>query len=246
MSFIVQDIYEPDYMAQMLSTFMQVQRQNLVVQGLCDYFWFAHDGHSITIERKYWLDLLSSLGRLEKQLRTATNHADEVGLLVEGVAIPLAGGEIAIYQEGKNDRYLRRVKISGVKYAAVMSYLWEIDKKGMTVYHTSTLAASAWALKSFVECSQKVEFTLLQHYVRTKAIKWLGNPMVETIMGVKDEYGTVVGEKKAIELVTKIGCLWDIIHLPPEEIDYACDGIGLATAKRLIAATKRSKYATRK
>lgn len=239
MSFIVQDIYEPDYMARLLSMFMQVKKENLVQKGLCDYFWFAVDGHSITIERKYWLDLLSSLGRLEKQLRVATNHADEVGLLVEGVALPLAGGEIAIYQEGKNDRYLRRVKISGAKYADVMAYLWRLDKEGISVYHTSTIAGTAWALKAFVENSQKTEHTLLKHYVRTKAIKWQSNPMVETIMGIKDEEGYVVGEKKAIELVEKIGSLWDIIHLPPEEITFACNGIGIATARRLINGIKR-------
>ena len=239
MSFIVVDVYEPDYMDKLLSAFMQVKRQNLVVQNLCDYFWFAVDGHSITIERKSWLDLVNSLGRLEKQLRTATNHAQEVGLLVEGVAVPLAGGEIAIYEEGKNDRYLRRTKISGIKYTDVMAYLWSLDKMGISVYHTSTIHATAWALKSFVENSQKTEHTLLKHYVRTKAIKWQSNPMVETIMGVKDEDGSVVGEKKAIELVEQIGSLWDIIHLPPEEIAYSCKGIGLPTAKRLIAATKK-------
>jgi ERCC4-type nuclease len=225
----------------MLSAFMQVRKQNLVQQGLCDYFWFAVDGHSITIERKYWLDLLNSLGRLEKQLRTATNHADEVGLLVEGVALPLAGGEIAIYQEGKSDKYLRRVKISGAKYADVMSYLWSLDKMGISVYHTSTIAGSAWALKSFVDNSQKTEHTLLKHYVRTKAIKWQSNPMVETIMAIKDADGTVVGEKKAMELAEQIGSLWDIIHLDPEAIAYSCKGIGIPTAKRLINAVKGAK-----
>jgi len=241
MSFIVQDVYEPDYMERLLSTFMQVHRQNLVQQGLCDYFWSAIDGHSITIERKYWLDLLNSLGRLEKQLRTATNHADEVGLLVEGVALPLAGGEIAIFQESKNDRYLRRVKISGAKYADVMAYLWRLDKEGISVYHTSTISGSAWALKSFVENSQRTEHTLLKHYVRTKPIKWQSNPMIETIMGIKDEQGAVLGEKKAMELLKQIGSLWDAIHLAPEAISFACDGIGTATAKRLIKAVKGEK-----
>ncbi len=121
MSFIVQDTYEPDFMASMLGSFMQVQRQNLVQQGLCDYFWFAGDGHSITAERKEWSDFLSNMPRLEKQLRIATNHADEVILIAEGVPIPLAGGEIALYHVGKNENYLRRAKISGVKYSQVMA-----------------------------------------------------------------------------------------------------------------------------
>ena len=242
MSFIVVDVYEPSYMSQLLSTFMQTQKQNLVQQGLCDYFWFAADGHSITMERKEWSDLLANLARLEKQLRTATNHADEVGLLVEGVAVPLAGGEIALYQMGKNDKYLRRVKISGVKYTSVMAYIWQLKRTAnITTYFTSTIHASAWALKTFVENSQKTESPLLQHYVRTKQIKWRSNPMVESITGIKDESGYVVGEKKAIELVEQVGSLWDIIHLAPEEIDFSCNGIGIGTARRLIKAIKGVK-----
>lgn len=242
MSNIVVDVYEPDYMAQMLSSFMQVGRQNLVQQGLCDYFWFSGDGHSITMERKEWSDLLANLARLEKQLRTATNHADEVGLIAEGVPIPLAGGEIALYQMGKSDKYLRRTKISGVKYASVMAYIWQLRRTAnITTYFTSTIQATAWALKTFVENSQKQESTLLQHYVRTRQIKWQSSPMVETIMGIKDEDGYIVGEKKAVELTEQIGNLWDIVHLAPEAIAYSCAGIGLPTARRLIKAMKGEK-----
>jgi ERCC4-type nuclease len=241
MANIIVDVYEPDFMAQLLSAFMQVRRQNLVQQGLCDYFWFAVDGHSITIERKSWLDLLNSLDRLQKQLRTATNHADEVGLLIEGVAVPLDGGEIAIYEQGKTDKYLRQVKISGTKYNNIMAYLWEIDKLGISVYHTSTIKASAWALKAFVDNSQKTEHTLLRHYVRTKAIKWQSNPMVETLMGIRDDKGTFIGEKTAQELVKKLGSLYEIMQLEPESISYECSGVGLATAKRIIKALKGEK-----
>lgn len=239
MSFIVVDIYEPDFMSQMLAGFMQVQKQNLVKQGLLDYFWFAGDGHSITMERKEWSDLLSNLNRLEKQLRIATNHADEVGLIAEGVPVPLAGGEIALYQAGKNDKYLRRTKISGVKYASVMAYIWQLRRTAnITTYFTSTIQGTAWALKTFVENSQKKDSQLLQHYVRTRQIKWQSNPMVESLTGIKDENGYVLGEKKAIELVEQVGSMWDIIHLAPEAIADVCDGIGIGTVRRLIKAIK--------
>jgi len=238
-SSIVVDIYEPDIMAQYLSSFMQVQRQNLVQQGLCDFFWFALDGHSITMERKEWSDFLSNFNRLEKQLRTATNHADEVGLIVEGVPVPLAGGEIALYHTGKNDKYLRRVKISGVKYASAMAYIWQLRRTAnITTYFTPTIQGTAWALKTFVENSQKKDSQLLQHYVRTRQIKWQSNPMVETLTGIKDESGYVLGEKKAVELVEQVGSMWDIIHMAPEAIADVCDGIGIGTARRLIKAIK--------
>jgi len=238
-SFVVMDLWEPDYMERLLSMFMQVQRQNLVIQGVLDYFWFGHDGHSITAERKEILDLLNNLPRLEKQLRTATNHADEVMLIVEGIYKPLTGGEIAIYHEGKSDKYLRQVRISGVKVASIMAYIRQLKKvANITTYFTPTIAGTAWALKEFVESDQKTTSTLLQHYTRTKQIKWQSNPMVETIMGVKDADGYIVGEKKAQELVNKIGCLWDIIHLAPEAIAQECDGIGIQTARRLINSIK--------
>ena len=242
MSFIVQDVYEPDYMERLLSAFMQVKIENLVQKGLLDYFWFASDGHSITMERKELSDLLSNMPRLEKQLRTATNHADEVGLIVEGVPVPLEGGEIALYRMGKNAKYLRQTKISGVKYNSVMGYIWQLKRTAnITTYWTSTLYTTAWALKTFVENSQKPESSLLQHYVRTRAIKWQSNPMVETVMAVRDEHGAIVGEKKAAELVEQIGSLWDIIHMAPEAVAQVCDGVGLGTAKRLIKAVKGEK-----
>ena len=242
MSFIVKDIYEPGFMGQLLSAFMQVHEQNLVQQGLLDYFWYAGDGHSITAERKEWSDLLANLARLEKQLRVATNHADEVLLIVEGVPVPLAGGEIALYQMGKSEKYLRQTKIYGTKYASIMAYIWQLKRTAnITTYFTTTIQATAWTLKVFVENSQKQDSNLLQHYVRTRQIKWQSNPMVETIMALKDGDGYVVGEKKAIELVEQIGNLWSIIHMAPEAIVYACDGIGIATARRLINAIKGEK-----
>lgn len=239
MGFIVVDVWEPDSMEQMLKTLMQVGRQNLVQQGLLDYFWLALDGHSITMERKEIHDLIANLPRLEKQLRTATNKADEVGLIVEGVVVPLAGGEMGLYQVGRNPKYLRQVKISPMQYSSIMGFIWQLRRAAnITTYFTSTIQATAWTLKTFVENSQKPESNLLQHYTRTRQIKWQSSPVVETIMGVKDADGYVVGEKKAVELADKIGSLWDIVNLAPEGICYECKGIGLETARRLIKAVK--------
>ena len=242
MSFIVVDVYEPDYMNQLLSAFMQVQKQNLVQQELCDYFWFAGDGHSITMERKEINDLLANFDRLEAQLRKATNHANEVGLIVEGIPVPLEGGELAIYEQGKNEKYLHRTKINGTKFVRMSGYLLDLKRTAnITTYFTTTIKGTAWMLKTMVENSQKPSTDIMQHYVRTRQIKWQSNPVIETIMAIKDKDGYVVGEKKAQLLYENIGSLWDIIHMPPEEINYACGGIGLATAKRLINAVKGVK-----
>jgi len=239
MNFIVVDIYEQDHIERLLSTFMAVERQNLVQQNLLDYFWFAGDGHSITIERKGIMDFLASMPRLERQLRIATNHADEVGLIIEGIVVPLAGGEVGIYQVGKSPKYLYQMKISGVQYSSIMGYIWQLKRvANITTYFTSTIEATAWALKTFVENSQKLDSTLLQHYTRTKRIGWQSNPAIETLMGIKDKDGFIVGEKKAMELVTKVGGLWTIVNSTPKEVAQKCHGIGTNTVQRLINAIK--------
>jgi len=252
MSFVVIDTFEPGDLERMLSMFLSVSRENLEKRDLCDFFWFAGDVHPVTLERKTWRDMIGSIekgghrsvdSRLESRLRKASRIPNiEVGIILEGVALPLAGGETALFAEGKNDKYLRKVYISQMKYDAIWAILWQLRTKwGIITYPTSSMMATAWVVQTFVKNSQKAEFNILQHYVRTTPVKWQSNPMVETVMGVKDTEGYVVGEKKAIELVEKIGCLWDIVHLPVEEITYACNGIGRSTAERLIKAMKGVK-----
>lgn len=252
MSSIVLDVYEPDDLYRMLSMFLQVNKENLEKRDLCDIFWFAGDGHPITLERKTWRDLISSIekggyravdSRLESRLRKASKIPDiEVGIILEGVALPLAGGETALFVEGKNDKYLRRTFISGMKYDSIWAILWQLRTKwNIITYQTGSMIGTAWMVKTFVENSQKTEFNILQHYVRTTPVKWQANPMVETLMGIKDGDGYVVGEKKAQELVEKVGSLGDIIWLEPEEVAKMCKGIGLGTVKRLNNAIRGIK-----
>ncbi len=241
MSNIIQDIHEPDDMERMLSMFMQVKRHNLEPLGLCDYMWFAADSHQITLERKTWFDFMDmkQIGRLENQLNKALKIPKEVGLIVEGIALPLAGGETAIYKPGRKEGYLRLIKIFPTKYDFVMAFLWRLDKEGITVYHTPTIEATAWALKAFVENSQKPEFTTLKRYARLRTTPvWQPNPMIEMIMAVKDDKGWVVGEKRATEMVKKYGNLYDLLNTPPGDIAIDCNGVSIATARRFINAAK--------
>jgi len=236
---IVVDVFEPDHLAQLLSQFLRVHRENLVVKGLSDYFWFAGDGHRITLERKTWADLIASQGRIETQLRMATNNAEEVGLIVEGIADPLYGGEIGLFQKSGDGKWFRRAKISDWRYDALQAFLYRLDKEGITVYHTASMEATSWALKAFVENSQKQEFTTMRRYVKTKPILWKPDPIMETLMGIKDDKGHILGEKKAAEIIKRFGSIWKAIHRDPDEIASVCSGIGLATATRLIELLKK-------
>lgn len=247
MSFVTLDVYEPDDLERMLSMFLQVGRENLEKRDLCDLFWFAFDGHPITMERKTWRDLINSIekgghravdSRLESRLRKASRIPDiELGLMLEGIAVPLAGGEIAIFEPAKNEKYLYRKHISGMKFDAIYAILWQLRQEwNIVTYFSPSMFGTAWMVKTFVENSQKAGYAILQHYVRTHPVKWQSNPAVETIMGIKDEDGYVVGEKKAIALVENIGSVYDILQKSPEEIATLCRGLGISTAERLIEA----------
>lgn len=241
MSTIVMDVFEPDHMYAYLSQMMQVVRFNLVQQNLCDYMWFAIDGHQITLERKTWQDLIHSRDRIEAQLRRATQHTQEVGLIVEGLAEPTADGNTRLYDlrlSKKGDRYFRESKISKYRYDALESFLWRLDKEGISVYNSASMESTAWQLKTFVEASQDMKNTTLKHYIRTKAINWKADPRVRTAMSIYDEHGAVLGEIKAKELIKRFGSVWEAIHKTPQEIEMECIGIGVPLATRLIKALK--------
>lgn len=239
MSTIIVDVFEPDFMAELLTPLMKVVRDNLVTKGLCDYFWFAGDGHKITIERKTWSDLLNSQDRIERQLRTATLNSDEVGLLVEGVADPLFGGETGLFIRSKNGEWFRKSKVSTWRFDAIMALLYRLDKEGITVYHTSSIYGTAWALKAFVENSQKKEFTTMKRYVKTKPVLWSPDPIIESLMYIQDEKGHILGEKRAKELIKNFGSIWNAIHRDPEEVAMVCKGISVRTMERLRELLKK-------
>lgn len=238
---IVVDIYEPESIKQLLGQMMQVQIQNLENLDLCDYFWAAADSHTVTLERKTWTDLMAHIGSLEVRLRKATRVANEVGLLVEGVADPCEGGEIATYDfstSRKGKSYFYQNRISKMKYDFIMAFLWRLDKTGISVYYTNSLRGTAWALRAFVENEQNIKHTTLERYVKTKPILWNPDPVLETLMGIKDERGAVLGPKRAAELLKQWDNVWEIIHQRPETISMLCPGISMAMAKRLVEALK--------
>ena len=164
-----------------------------------------------------------------------------MGVVVRGIPVPLAGGEIALFDEGRNDKYLRRIHISGTKYAEVVAFLWRLDKEGVSVYQTTTTLAFVLFLKTVVENSLKPEFTTLKRYIRgrTLALLWTPNPVVESFMGIKDGNGYVLGEKKAKEVAKQFGSLWNAANATPTDIAGKCYGVGLATAKRFLEAIRK-------
>jgi len=240
---LIVDIHEDDNIAQWLSQYIQVGRGNLEPLGLLDYMWFAADGHQITLEHKTWQALTSihEQGRLETQLHKASGGDKELGVVVRGIPVPLAGGEIALFDEGRNDKYLRRIHISGTKYAEVVAFLWRLDKEGVSVYQTTTTLAFVLFLKTVVENSLKPEFTTLKRYIRgrTLALLWTPDPVVESFMGIKDGNGYVLGEKKAKEVAKQFGSLWNAANATPTDIAGKCYGVGLATAKRFLEAIRK-------
>jgi ERCC4-type nuclease len=104
MSVVIVDVHEHGEIPKKLRALLQVHVQALEPLGFCDYLYYGFDNHSITLERKHWSDLINSIDRVEVQLRKATKVANEVGLLVEGVAVPTDDCQTITFEE----RYVKK------------------------------------------------------------------------------------------------------------------------------------------
>lgn len=250
MTTIIIDQCEPNSMFVYLSMIMQPIKEDLEPKGYCDYLWLDINGHSHTEERKTWNDLLSNIhGRLEGQLRKATLNAWHVGLIVEGLAVPYADGNIAIMdlRYGKRGFYATQTRVASKwKYEQVMKHLWKLRATGIDITFTLSMEATAWTLKAFVESSQDPTNKALQEYSRTRAQMWRADPIVEMLMAVKDDYGYVLGEKRAEEVKRQFKTFWGAIHQSPENIASNCAGIGDNMAIRFIEALKAEYKNTEK
>ena len=160
MAFAVLDVYESKEMELYLSKTLQIHRQNLVPLGMADIMWNC--GHIITLEHKTVEQAMSEMGgRLDQQLYKHSHHADEVGLVIDGIAMPIAGEAACyLYTYNKTKRTFTQQfrKRNGkaeprkihVSWEAFQAYLWRLDKEGFTVYQSPTLESLCLAISAFV------------------------------------------------------------------------------------------------
>ena len=235
------DVFEPDLIYNLLKQSIEVQRHNLVQLGFADYVWFAHDGHRIQVERKQWGEILSDPDHVEEQLRRELIAAEETILLVEGVAEATALG-MDTYTKSGDKPYFRLQHSYGTPkhpqsglYHRIQSWLWQLDKAGISVYRTCHNNDTAGALVAWYHSSQKESHTTLQRYIKPHVNIKAYDPAVLTLMGIE---GVELGEVRAKALLSYFGSIWDVFNAPLSSL-VDVEGIGPGIARKLISAIRR-------
>lgn len=204
METIVVDVFEKADFAKELAKTLVVYRENLVPLGLADVYWFC--GHRITLEHKTIEQVFQEMGgRLDDQLRKHSRHAEEVGLVIHGIATPcLNEPRCDLWLPSKDGQifYKSRRKI-GKPWEAFQAYLWRLDKEGFTVYQAPTVESLCLAISAFVYNSMKSDFKSLRRYVKTQPVVWEEEDTdlyhhIRTLMSVS---GARIGEITARKLL---------------------------------------------
>ena len=208
METVVVDVFERPEMEVELSKTLIVQRHNLVHLGLADIFWYC--GHRVTLEHKTIESVFQEMGgRLDDQLRKHSRNAEEVGLVIDGIATPVPGERKCYLWSQSRDGaifYPRKRKI-GKSWEEYQAYLWRLDKEGFTIYQAPTLESLCLAISAFVYNSMKPEHKSLRRDVKTKPVVWEeeDTPLyhyIRTLMGLS---GTPIGEITARKLLEAYG-----------------------------------------
>ena len=208
METIVVDVFERAETAAELAKTLTVQRHNLVHEGLADFYWFC--GHRVTLEHKTIDQVISEMGgRLDDQLRKHSRHAEEVGLVIDGIATPRPGEpRCDIWVQSRDGAIFHpRKRPAGKSWEEVQAYLWRLDKEGFTVYQAPTLKSLCLAISAFVYNSMKTEHKSLRRYVKTKPVVWEeeNTPIyhyIRTLMGLSN---VRIGEATARKLLDAYG-----------------------------------------
>ncbi len=235
---IIIDTFEPDSIEALMSSSVDTMRKGLEPLGNADYLFFACDGHSIQIERKQAGELLSSIEKVEEQLRRELPNADETILLWEGVIEPVMaqnGANCMAYHKAKGGDILVPGRPYNQNYGGLQAWFSQLDKCGVTVVNTTSMVATALTIVALYRSAQKPEHTTLRRYIKEKIHIETFNPHVLSLMGIE---GAMIGEVKAKALIKRFDSLWGVISQSPEELAKT-EGLGITTATKLLRAVGR-------
>lgn len=228
------DVFEPSEVLDGINQCIGAVKFPLNSKGLLDYWWRADDWR-ITIERKA-SDLVGSIadGSLVDRLRMAiiNKGCDEVALLCEGVWVPI-GVTTQYFHQSKDGRFFIPGKVYKIPYAFIQHTLYELDKSGVTVYHTNNLAGTIVTLVSLYNGSFEDSSKVLNRYRKPKPVVQERNPYVEQLMSIPG-----VGEKLAKELVGVYGTPFDVYSLSEEQLTQTA-GVGKRLAKEILTRVGR-------
>jgi len=223
---IITDTFEPFEIAEEMKKSIPVSTSRLQPLGMCDYLWWGFDNHTITVERKTVFDLAGRVDALERQLKTALKHADEVILLIEGVSEPIGTNDTVLYQQKKDGTIFYKSRVINRSYKYFMGFIWRLDKLGISTFHTCTKRGTAEALVEFVQASNKEEYTTFKRYIREKPYIPDSNPQVQTLVNMG------IGIKTSELLIAKFKTAWKTMNATPKQI-CAIKGLGDSTVDKI-------------
>jgi len=234
---LVADIFDPDYIFDLISQCVPTSRQNLEPMGWADYLWYDASSKPRHIERKQAGELVGGMDEVERQLRKYLRKRDAaLGLLIEGTICPLGNRSVWTQRyddfgnpDPKGGREFRQ------PYQKVAAWLWVLDKLGVTIYRTLNQRGTAEFLVAAYRASQKEKHTTLQRYHRQLPPVWEPNPSVETLMGI---VGVNLGPVRAEKLIQRFGTVWGVLSASKEDL-VDVKGVEAVTVEKLMKAIGR-------
>ncbi len=253
---VMQDIFEPDQIRDLLNQVTPVSVIALNSQGFADYMWTGCDGHTIQVERKQIDEILSDINHVEEQLGREVVRADETILVWEGSYEPVYGIKPTCQSWKKSHKgdVMVPSRTYRLSYSMVQAWFYQLDKCGITNFNTCDYWATAIALGAWYNSSQASEHTTLRRYIKERinlkaAMKENNvhitpesiNPHIYNLMAIR---GADIGEVKAKALIARFGTYWycinqDIQTLAETTISVNKNGTELTFGT--IAATKLLK-----
>lgn len=234
------DAHEPENIRLLIAQAVEMEVSQLNIAGMADYVWMCVDGHTAQVERKQWGEVLGGMNDVEDQLRRELARADDLTLLIEGVAVPSAVGMEVWKSVGKSGWKLARSWGSREKpqpqlYARVCGWLWALDKAGITIVHTHSYVCTAmWVVEAYKQ-SQREEHRVLERYVRVKLNTTERDPMVQTLMGIK---GVSLGEVRARALRERFGSVYRLVNGDLCEV-MEVEGFGEKLSRQVLRSLGR-------
>jgi len=246
---IFRDIFEPDQIHELVAQSIPVIKQDLNhALGIADYMWFACDGHRIQVERKQMDEILSDMDSVEELLgRELSNGIEETILLYEGDCEPIPGVKSATqsWRLAKSGKIMVPSRRYNVSYTGLQAWLYQLDKAGVTIVHTSHYMATAMTLVAMYKSSQETVHTTLRRYIKEHIRVPSKNPHVLTLMGIK---GANLGEAKATALIERYGTVWYMLGQDAVDLAETLVGeeghqkrLGRATVDKLFKAVGRTR-----
>lgn len=238
---LLMDVFEPRQIKELLSQSLEVEQIALNQLGYADYHWTACDGHTIQVERKQIDEILGGLDHVEEQLRREIVNADETILVYEGTFEPVHDSKPAVrsWRMAKTGRVMVPHHTYHLSYAGLQAWLYQLDKAGITSFHTFDYLCTARALVAWHNSSQNQEHTTLKRYIKNKVHIDPYNPHILNLMSIK---GAEIGEEKAKALIERFGTFWYTINQEPGVLAETMVGnkrFGDIGARKLLKAIGR-------